>query len=153
MSVINNMRAWSSWLWQMPHTHWVPSSILGARIYLGQWSSGMILALGARGRGFDSHLTPYELLYIERARERYYTMMRGYSSIGRAVALQATGTGIETRYFHTHTHTHTLCAMRSISLEVRTPHCGWGNPCSNHGSNTHSLTRVKFFYCLLLQQQ
>ena len=24
----------------------------------GQWSSGMIFALGASGRGFDSHLTP-----------------------------------------------------------------------------------------------
>ncbi len=27
-------------------------------ISLGQWSSGMILALGARGREFDSPLTP-----------------------------------------------------------------------------------------------
>ena len=25
-------RAWSSWLWQLPNTQWVPSSILGARI-------------------------------------------------------------------------------------------------------------------------
>ena len=27
--------------------------------YLGQWSSGMILALGARGRGFNSRTAPF----------------------------------------------------------------------------------------------
>ena len=31
-----NMRAWSSWLWRLPHTQEVPSSILGARML---WSA------------------------------------------------------------------------------------------------------------------
>ena len=52
---------------------------------------------------------------------------RGYSSIGRARALQARGTGIETRYLQKY-----IC---SISLEVRTPRCGRGNPGSNPGSS------------------
>ena len=29
---VYSTRAWSSWLWQLPNTQWVPSSILGARI-------------------------------------------------------------------------------------------------------------------------
>ena len=65
----------------------------------GQWSSGMILALGARGRGFDSHLTPHKIFFFSM---KCIDNQWGYSSIGRARALQARGTGIETRYLHSY---------------------------------------------------
>ena len=39
---------------------------------MGQWSSGMILASGARGRGFDSPLAPFaEQAFLAQMVERW----------------------------------------------------------------------------------
>ena len=64
---------------------------------LGDWSSGMILASGARGREFDSRITPPFFLFFFFLG---FTQPWGCSSNGRASALHAEGTGIDTLLLH-----------------------------------------------------
>ena len=59
--------------------------------YKGDWSSGMIPALGAGGRGFDSLIAPSTFLSDIDSICGW-----GCSSDGRACALHARGTGIDT---------------------------------------------------------
>ena len=59
---------------------------------------------------------------------------RGCSSVGRARALQARGTGIETRHLQESIYI-IHCSVSSISLVVTTPLCGRGSPGSNPGWN------------------
>ena len=70
-------------------------------------------------------VAPLNILFLFLFFDVY--IMRGCSSIGRARALQARGTGIETR------HLQYIINLSSISLVVRTPRCGRGSPGSNPG--------------------
>ncbi len=120
---------------------------------MAQWSSGMILGLGPRGRGFDSRLGPLKFFFffgllsiymyfffLNNCEIKIKKVNWGCSSIGRARALQARGTGIETRHLHKFKNlTQIHC---SISLVVRTPRCGRGNP----GSNPGWSTKQKYIY-------
>ena len=52
---------WPNWIRRLATNQEIASSSLAGDVILhlaGQWSSGMILASGARGREFDSPLAP-----------------------------------------------------------------------------------------------
>ena len=53
---------WPNWIRRLATNQEIASSSLAGDVILqpaGQWSSGMILASGARGREFDSPLAPF----------------------------------------------------------------------------------------------
>jgi hypothetical protein len=64
-----------------------PSSLIFS-MSAGHWSRGMILALGARGREFDSPMAPFCLPYrpkrLSTVCGHFYHLMRPPSSDGRA---------------------------------------------------------------------
>ena len=82
---------------------------------MAEWSKALVLGTSLSG-GVGSNPTSVSFLH-----------QWGISSIGRVRRSQRRGTGIETRILHFLTY------KRFLSLVVRTPLCGSGNPGSNPG--------------------